>query len=155
MKVQVRNGLFETNSSSTHAINVYHNEHPYDIPAEIILELSDYIFDRAYNKHNSIKSKLAYLILSTNSEQDVTLIKSLLSAKGVENIIIYESDGFGGWVDHAECNGKLLTDLLSHPDLFYDFIFNPESHIITGDNCDDEFEHIEIDSNAKYNFLNG
>lgn len=94
----VRNGVFETNSSSTHAIIVAKelNENEYNaIPTEI--EFVDGIhFDHSYEIYRDANSKFTYLLLAMSGmkykdfESRTNLIKEALEEYGVEKIVFPE-----------------------------------------------------------------
>lgn len=159
MKTQIRRGAFETNSSSTHAINIYRGS-DYEIPKSIIVRPGEFGWE--CTTFNSPEDKLSYLytwcaskchIWETNevtghyeSHYDYKKlkdyqyrIKSKLEALGVEEIDFETLSGWSyeyGYIDHSEdLYDNDLENILEN--YFEDFIFNHASYIETGNDNDD------------------
>ena len=149
MKVQVRNGMFETNSSSTHALNVF-KESEHNVPSELIIDLNDdYCYGWQEDTYHDINDKLAYIlcVIAQSFHEDeineqkemVQQLKALLSAAGVKYIEITwpSKKWWGATVDHGSEAFDIVVDMLNNPEILYNFLFNPQSYIETGnDNSD-------------------
>lgn len=174
MKTQIRRGAFETNSSSTHAINIYRGTN-YNIPERVIVCPGEFGWE--CDKFYDFESKLSYLytwILSkcnsyelnevTNkyeSRYDYKLlkdyqyrIKSKLEELGVKEIEFEKNNGWfeDGYIDHSE---DLFSDDLETilEDYFEDFIFNDASYIETGN--DNDYEDVDTDPGADFSIYKG
>lgn len=150
---KIRRGVFETNSSSVHALNVYKKKKTdiprKDIPKEVDITLSDYGFGWESDTHNDFNSRLAYICLVTL--QDVpdikkmnamyNKIKALLKAVGVKKISIDrihkgQNVWDEGYVDHGDMAVDFVERLLDKPELFYGWLFDGRSCIDTGNDND-------------------
>lgn len=160
-KIQIREGLYETNSSSVHAMSVYTKpKEEYTVPEKIDINLADYEFGWENETYNDVDSKVAYISLlarsRTEDEQDNPLlkqIKALLLAAGVKEVNIYtkeSSSWLDGYVDHSYDKFVFLVILLEKPDLFDAFIFNPQSYVETGNDNDDYTPSPEHDADFAY-----
>lgn len=162
-KIQIREGLFETNSSSVHAMSVFtRKDKEYEIPEKIKINLNDYAFGWEEDRYFDIESKVAYLyLLAEDCGGDTTKqIEALLMAAGVKEVIVVNERNnewsFGGYIDHGDAKVDFLLQLLKSPDLFNDFVFNPVSYVETGN--DNVWEHEDIptpNSSADYQFVGG
>lgn len=157
MKVQIRKGVFETNSSSTHAINIYKGS-DYVIPEHITVRTGDFGWENDY--YDDPESKLAYLYTwclsrctswvkneitgQYESHYDHKLrkdyqyrIKSNLESLGIKDINFIDDEDDDGYIDHSgNLKEEDLEDILNY--YFEDFIFNQKSCIITGNDNDEE-----------------
>lgn len=163
-KIQIREGLFETNSSSVHAMSVFtKKDGNYNIPEKIKINLNDYEFGWQQDTfYDDTESKVAYLyLLAENCGGDTTKrIEALLMTAGVKEVIVVnETNGkwsFGGYIDHSSEKEDFLLHLLDNPDLFNDFVFNPKSYIETGnDNVWEDESMPSPDPQADYGFCGG
>ena len=169
MKRQIRRGAFETNSSSTHAINIYRG-YDYVIPKEILVRTGDFGWE--CEEYYDAEDKLAYLytwcmsMCSKYEHNEVTnqyefhtdykkmkdyqyRIKSKLEELGVEEVY-FGNDG--GYIDHTEnLLEEDLEDILEN--YFADFIFNDSSYIETGNDNDDM--EVNEDWNADFHLYKG
>lgn len=174
MKTQIRRGAFETNSSSTHAINIYKGS-KYEIPESIVIRPGEFGWE--CETFSDPESKLSYLytwILSkckSYDYNDVTekyedhydykklkdyqyRIKSKLLDAGVKEVEFVKCNGWfeDGYIDHSE---DLFNDDLEAilEDYFEDFIFNDSSYIETGNDNDDE--DVDTDPSAYFSIYKG
>jgi len=174
MKTQIRRGAFETNSSSTHAINIYRGS-DYEIPKTITVRAGDFGWE--CETYSYPEDKLSYLytwcmsMCSGYELNDVTnqyefhtdykklkdyqyRIKSKLESLGVEEVIFGNSTGWrdSGSIDHSEdLYEEDLEAILEN--YFEDFIFNQASYIETGNDNDDT--SVDEDWNADYHLYKG
>ena len=145
MKKQIRRGVFETNSSSTHSICIAKN-------AELIFPKSVYFvsgefgweWDRLSNTHE----KASYLYTALISSERVNNFLEIVSILKNENIDIdFEAlDSFDGYIDHGDNLTKFLDDICSSKDKLMNFLFSPFSFILTGN--DNSGGNVDI--NVKY-----
>ena len=61
--INFRNGVFETNSSSTHSICVTSEDKNVDVPKEVSVNINEYEFGWEYQKWNFFDDKVAYFVL--------------------------------------------------------------------------------------------
>jgi hypothetical protein len=136
---QIRNGVFETNSSSTHSICI--SKEPVkdeNIPTYLNIR-TDEEFGWSPDCYNSPEEKAAYLCtvmewceLDAEKEEFLNTLKNEFHIK-----ISYKSKN--GYVDHSGEAVALVHELLSNTDKLKRFLFNPESCIYTGNDNSNEF----------------
>ena len=155
MKTQIRRGAFETNSSSTHAINIYRGCDT-NIPETIYVRPGEFGWE--CDTFSWPEDKLSYLYtwcLSRMSKEDAQdKIKEALLNLGVKEVIFEDGGTWweDGYIDHSEdlYNDDLETIFNNY---FEDFIFNSASYIETGNDNDD----IDVceDSSADFSLYKG
>lgn len=153
MKRQIRRNVFETNSSSTHAICI----------AKDGYEKSNYIkfdigeFGWEFDTHSDLHSKASYLItaifdLSKDyADEKIQKLKDILDENGIEydiptpKISSWEYDGetryyydIDGYIDHAGETDEFVDAVLSDSDRLMRYLFG-DSMIITGNDNGDSF----------------
>lgn len=145
----IRRGVFETNSSSQHALSVFKKSKDTleNVPEKVELVLSQYQFGWDEDEFSSFDDKLAYLWLAagdaekSDRESMQNEIKALLYAVGVKEIDIRERDEYDrewdwGYIDHGDEAVEFVQKLLKEPDLFYGWLFNDRSLIGTSNDND-------------------
>ena len=151
MKVQVRNGVFETNSSSTHAVSICaFNINKHEIPETVVFETGDFGWE--VNDYNDVNTKASYLWTAVVSEyqyldeeEDLIRIKAaftkILNDAGVKNVYFKDADyktsdyvnrpylDIDGYIDHD----SIVYDIYELKDEvdndYINFIFNPENYV--------------------------
>ena len=134
---QIRSGLFETNSSSIHAIVITTNnniEIPKDLPP--VLEMETVNFGWEIDKYNDFPSKLQYLYNACESyETYKPKLDAFLSEVGIEMV-----DYTPGYIDHSHGTADFLKFIFSDISRFKRFLFSSNSFIQTGnDNGESEY----------------
>ena len=152
MKRQIRRGVFETNSSSTHAICITKDE-SYGLGTHIDFEVGEFGWEN--EEYDDVHSKASYLItaiLTSNQDEVDRRLQLLKDALDSNNITYtlpkfvkksWEYDGekeyyydIDGYIDHAGETKEFLDDVLSDSDRLFRYLFG-DSFIITGnDNSD-------------------
>lgn len=170
MKLSIRRNVFETNSSSVHAIAIS-NEIPSDLPSFIYFGRGEYgweweRYDYDEDKANYLYECLIDLYYDWANQDDVELsevcdqIKRDLASYGIGcKFEEFDRDTlFVGWVDHGSENRELVEYLLSDPDNLIRYLFNNDSYILTGNDntdCEDDYYELPKDYNGiqfmKYN----
>lgn len=140
MKKQIRKGAFETNSSSTHAINIFRGYDEKNIPESIVVTPGEFGWE--CDTYYDAESKLSYLYtwcLSVMSKDEAEYkIKEALVNLGVKEVEFEDGTGWyeDGYIDHS---GNLYREDLDtiFENYFGDFIFGDSSYIETGNDNDD------------------
>lgn len=166
MKIQIRCGVFETNSSSTHSIAISGKELN-NIPKTLKFKFGKFgwnedIFTDVYNKASYIWTyvfnKYVDLIypkkdgrtnydappLKSFNEKYIkwkTLLTEVCKEVGVENIIFEEElrkSRFdrSGYIDHSSELDDFIDNLAKNKELLKCFLFCDDSEIITGNDND-------------------
>lgn len=152
---QIRQGVFETNSSSTHSICIA-KDIKLSIPKNIHFSFGEFGWER--DTLSSIQEKASYLYtgMMYNNPQGMDKIIETLQKNGVEvtremPIMVTYKSGIayidnGGYVDHAGDLAPFLTAILESEERLLSFLFSDLSFIITGNDNDD----CDVDINVKY-----
>ena len=167
---QIRENLFETNSSSTHVITIANNnddDFKNNLPEKVYMRLGEFGWD--FERYDDIDSKASYLFTAIvyNDKVDdylMKLIKTLESWKiEVEHTPIkkIESEYTKGrfywvneekpneyfYIDHSDELDDWLKELFADETLLMNYLFSPESFVATGNDNDDE--DLDDKTNAK------
>lgn len=154
MKRQIRRCVFETNSSSTHAICIAKDG--YELKDHIDFHTGEYGWE--YEEYGDLDNKASYLITAILSmekeyaDEKLMQLKSILDDNNITytipepNIKQYKYDGKThryydtgyDYIDHVEKLKSWLDDLLLDSDKLFRYFFG-DSIIITGNDNDDEF----------------
>ena len=174
--IQIRQGVFETNSSSTHAISIAKFSETLCIP-ETVRFTHDHEFGWEQAIYNDYENKAAYLWVAVCSQYDgpededrlleiKIKITDILTNAGVKSVIFQEANyvtsqwnaertylDIGGYIDHTEDLDGWIDDLLDEPELLLGYLFNPDSQVETGNDNDDE--GVSFTLNAVYTLYKG
>lgn len=164
-KIVIRKGVFETNSSSVHAISINRDAKRH-IPEEVRFSLGQFGWE--CETYGSWEKKAAYLWTAIKyldrdreAQQKAEQIAEVLKAAGVQSVI-FEGGSTGNsdydyfYVDHAYDLMGFISDVLDNSDLLLDFLFGSESEVITGnDNDEDERPQITPKQGNTYTYWKG
>lgn len=154
MKRQIRKKVYETNSSSTHAICIAKDG--YELKDHIDFHTGEYGWE--CDEYGDLDNKASYLITAILSMDKESADEKLIQLEGIldENEITYtipelnvNSYEYGkkkhyyydigyDYIDHAGELRSWLDDLLSDSDKLFRYLFG-DSVIITGNDNDDRF----------------
>lgn len=144
--INIRKGLFETNSSSTHAICIGKNNHNLEIPSELTFQVGEFGWENeVYGDTTTLASYLYTALTGYYSGKELTKyinhIYTLLGHNGCKATFIEPSvDEWGfadGCIDHSEELGDFLNKVLSSDKALLRYLFSPDSFIVTGNDNDD------------------
>lgn len=138
---QVRNGVFETNSSSTHSITIIKKSEnqEYNIPE--VLEVCD-IEDGRDFEYSSVEEKFTILVVMADSVNRLEEVLKLLNKIGVKKLILStwkagrynEGVGIGFSSSYAmDCPDYYVSEIIKSEETLKDYLFNKFSNI-TGHN---------------------
>ena len=166
MKVQIRQGVFETNSSSTHAISVagYYPEDwnlSYKVPEKIHFAL-DQEFGWEFDTYDDTESKAAYLwLIICDMYSDVKdldklkeireHIENILHNAGVQEVTFdmgsykecsWRNDDslyldYPGYIDHSYDAYDFAKALLENDEMLLAYLLDSDSCVATGNDNDD------------------
>lgn len=166
MKVQIRQSVFETNSSSTHAISVasFFPEDwniSYKVPDKVHFSL-DREFGWEFETYDDIASKAAYLwLIICDMHSDAkdlddlkavkTHIEKVLTNAGVKEVTFdmgsykectWRKDGsmyldYSGYIDHSYDAHEFAKTLLENDEMLLAYLFDSDSCVATGNDNDD------------------
>ena len=151
---QIRNGVFETNSSSVHAICIANTSNNYYVPDEIHFVFND--FGGQFDTYDTVSDKAAYLwtaicslyvdlesvelikdkikdwIKSSYPDTDITFTMPTINTK-------YECLRLDGYIDHSNETREFVDYVLENANNLLDYLFNGDSFVATGnDESDDD-----------------
>lgn len=157
---QVRQGVFETNSSSTHSICIAKNISEFDIPKEVHFSFGEFGWER--DVLGSIYEKASYLytgLIENNREDDFQKIVQVLQSRGLSvtaETPVYTTSKYGereyryidnsGGIDHSNELNEFLNAVCSDETQLIRFLFSPLSFILTGNDNDKD----NVDINVSY-----
>lgn len=162
MKTQIRNSVFETNSSSTHSICISKKPVEVDKNKFIYFRLGEY----SWSDGTANAASYLYTAIMCQKERYDLLdrLKEILDKHGIkyefQEAIIhsFESDGISysflknGGIDHSENTIPFINSVLNDEDMLIRLLFG-ESIVYTGnDNEDYDFEHKDVAKAEYYNF---
>lgn len=143
-KVQIRQGVFETNSSSTHSICIAKNTELI-IPKEIRFEFIESAW--SFETFHSLGVKAGYLytgLVANDRKEDIEKIFKILRGKGVE-VTAEEIGDDTGYIDHYADLTEFLDSICNDEDKLMNYLFSPLSFIITGNDNDDDDVSIKVE----------
>ncbi len=158
MKRQIRRGIFETNSSSTHAICITQKDVDIrGLPTHITFTHGD--FGWAFDIHKDTRTKASYLYQAIcdlyykdNEAKDekINTIASLLREYNIECEFEPDEDKeYGdGYIDHVDETVDFVNTVLSDSDELIRYLFGDSFLVIGNDNWDDYDDYM-----SSHNFL--
>ena len=165
MKRQIRQGVFETNSSSTHSICIA-TETQYNIPTSIEFGFGEFGWEvdkltSRREKANYLYTCIAYIESFEKIKECINFIFKTLRKHDVKDIY-FESFEYhigvwngelysdfaprDGYVDHGDEAREFVEKVCSDEKLLLDYLFSDDSFILTGNDNDD----IDVDINVDY-----
>lgn len=160
MRIKVRKGCFETNSSSIHSFCIYKGEQNLDIPECVTLQREDFGWSNSYIRNTNEKLNYFYemciylddekkLINFENKEEqfkEESLTKKFIEYLENKGIIVdyyLGNDCYDGGIDHCSDYCDLAKCLLEDDNNSLDeFLFGDNSLIVTtNDNMYEEYQY--------------
>ena len=132
-KVLIRNGVFETNSSSCHSISISDETQPFvfdtiypDLDGKITIKGGEY-GRGVFTRHNDVKTKLSYALTSTLYGVDENMLREIIQEQtGCDNIELLVSEDYNSpyfsHIDHDSVDTVPRTK-----EELRNFIFNKNS----------------------------
>lgn len=153
MKKQIRRGVFETNSSSVHALCISTGDVLLNIPKEVYFSFGEFGWE--FEEYNDLSDKASYLytaIYGVLEEEEVKealeFIETTLKNAGVETVEFAEkiNSWYGcGYIDHVYETIDFVRDVTSSEDNLLNYLFSTASFIKTGNDNSDEEVDIDVD----------
>lgn len=151
MKI-IRQGTFETNSSSTHAICIK-EETPTDFPEEVYFGLGEFGWENA--RYDSVSDRACYLHTAINNftYEDKTKYKDIKDK--ITNILLKhgiksrwkEETKADEWsyIDHYYELASFINKILEDENLLLEYLFNKDTFIQTGNDNDENETYWKIE----------
>lgn len=160
MKVQVRQGTFETNSSSTHSLCI-NGENTLNLVKSLNVKFDSWGWEEDVIDTPDEKASYIYTAIYDRYYDEPELRDSLLNKfkETLESLcpnVTYEVYDENMWcgIDHSSEFGSDIQEIIEYG-LLADLIFNQRSVIITGNDNDDEFQPDELYMTYKKIFYKG
>lgn len=147
--IQVRQNVFETNSSSTHAICIGNDYNVKNLPKHILSYLGEYGWgEDILNSPDELLSYLLTLINSfyydsdENRDKALNHIFDILKKYDIE-VISNGLDESSSYVDHANMGEEFIEQMLDNEDFLMNYLFSPDSFVATGNDNDDSYKKVD------------
>lgn len=164
MKRQVRHGVYETNSSSTHSICIPTEYEELSIPDRVEFEFDEFGWEVDKLTSRSEKIKYLYTCLSYVKEDKlkeyIQFIVNTLREYGIEDVYfdafeysIYCYNGKvktylkakDGYVDHGDEAREFVDAVCTNEQRLLNYLFSDKTFILTGNDNDDIDVSINVD----------
>lgn len=157
---QIRNSVFETNSSSTHSICIAKDQ-SFTLPERIYFEFGEFGWECDTLQSTEQKASYLYTGMIANDMMDqFSSVVKTLESKGIEvkaEEPIWKESSYtpgykyvdnGGYVDHSDELAEFIKAVTEDEGKLLRYLFSPLSFIITGNDNDDE----DVDINVDYEY---
>ena len=149
--IQIRKSVFETNSSSIHAICISRKP-PAKIPSRIEFFAGEYGWQNAQADPKDYLYTAIICCDSNKKDERLEKLKSILESHGVECVFDQPYTDDWCYIDHGYELEPLIDDLLSNEDKLLRYLFSSESIVFTGHD-NQEIDYFPI--NCLYPKING
>ena len=156
--VQIRNGVFETNSSSTHSIVLVDK----NVEPGLFVDFSMGEFGWSFDKLTTTDEKASYLYTAACCLYNRDVYQDLyevLVKYGVEctcSVPAVKDKKYGwinnGYVDHVDGTEEFVNRMMTHEHALIRYLFSDQSFVVTGnDNCyHDQYEWMQKQIDVDY-----
>ena len=147
---QIRQGAFETNSSSVHAICI--SKESVTVPEETCVRITPQKFGWESDVYCGFTDKLAYLsaLIGKDPRQRYLLTESLERLNIQAEFTRDEGWSPYGYVDHGYEANDFVEHVLASDDALARFLFNSKSYIETGNDNGSQYPEEPVDYNGLY-----
>lgn len=154
-KTVIRNGMFETNSSSVHSICISKKPVENVKGKKIAFYLGEYGWE--YETVGTIDYLYTAIMCQNNSEELLDKLKSILDKYEIDYTFQPTERAIGWWgIDHSGETIDFVNAVLEDEDLLLRCLFNDESVVYTGnDNCRDDCDYPHRDETKFDYFMKG
>lgn len=162
--INIRHGLFETNSSSTHAICIAKKNEDLVIPEKLVFTFNEFGWEEQFYYKTKDKASYFYTALYNSYNEDIK--KNFENIKNHIYEVLYDAgckcefaepkqNEYGwvdsGYIDHQHEVNEWLCKIVKNDKMFFRFLFSPDSFIVTGNDNSDWFYDWEKDFNGSEN----
>lgn len=144
--INIRHGLFETNSSSTHAICMAKKNDDFIIPTDLAFTFGNFGWDERF--YYNVKDKASYFYTALYNSYDEDIKKNFEDIKNHIYEVLFDAgcecsfeepkpSQWGGWmesgyIDHQNEIDPWLHKLIKNDKMLFRFLFSPDSFVVTG-----------------------
>lgn len=151
--IQVRNGVFETNSSSVHAMIISDKKVK---PGSVVhFGIGEFGWEKEI--YNTVDEKATYFYTaacSCHGSVVKNMIEKLLEPYGVKCEFaetIFDEYGLrDGYIDHGYETADFVDALLADPDMLIRYLFSSNSFVVTSNDNEWDDSFIENATNVSY-----
>lgn len=157
--INIRHGLFETNSSSTHAICIAKKNDNLVIPQSLDFILNDFGWDEHF--YYDVEDKASYFYTALYNSYDEDIQKNLEDIKNHIYEVLFDAGCHcafekpkqsswskwldSGYIDHQNEIDPLIHKLIKNDKMLFRFLFSPDSFVVTGNDNSYWFDDWEED----------
>lgn len=157
---KIRNGMFETNSSSTHTIIVTDRKCEPGLFVDFAIGEFGWTFEvlRTTNEKASYLYTMACEMLDRDVYQDFyeVLVKYGVNCSCSKHAVFDKKWGGldNGWVDHANSGDakEFVERMMNHEHALIKYLFSEESFVVTGNDNSDEDEREWYDDQLRVDY---
>ena len=155
--INIRHELFETNSSSIHAICIAKENDDLVIPTDLTFTFGEFGWDK--NFYYNVEDKASYFYTALYNSYDEDIRKNFEDIKNHIYEVLFDAgcnctfekpkqSGWGGWldigyIDHQDEVDPLIHKLIKNDRMLFRFLFSPDSFVITGN--DNSFDSMILE----------
>lgn len=149
MKIKIRQGVFETNSSSTHSICITKSNQNIVLPKEIDFTTGSFGWEnKIYSDPQSKASYLYTAILELSKYcmlDKKPCIDFITETLYENNVICTFTEGDYYYIDHCSELVDFVTLVCHSERRLLRYLFSEESFIVTGNDNDDDGIYVDVD----------
>lgn len=151
--INIRHGLFETNSSSTHAVCIAKKNDDLVIPTDLAFTFGDFGWEERF--YYNVEDKASYFYTALYNSYDEDIKKNFENIKNHIYEVLYDAgcecsfeepkpSTWGKWldsgyIDHQNEIDPWLHKIIKNDKMLFRFLFSPDSFIVTGNDNSDWF----------------
>lgn len=144
--INIRRGIFETNSSSTHSICIT-RDNDFVIPEKVEFRIGCFGWECDYLYTLEEKASYLYTAMSELFGQETAKQRLFETLSDIDVECDFDGDINNGYVDHASEAIDFVTAVIEYPKRLCRFLFSARSYIRTGN---DNSSNSNIDITADY-----
>lgn len=149
METKIRQGVFETNSSSTHSICIAKNQ-KVNLPKSIHFSSGEFGWD--YDELRSTHAKASYLFTGCHQCDFNYYFDLVLKFLKKNNIEVTYDEKCEGYVDHGDQLLDFILAVTENEDRLLSYLFSELSYILTGNDNSETDISINVDYEHDYYF---
>lgn len=152
MVTNIRHGVFETNSSSTHSISISSDSHGVletlipDDDGNLTITVDKY-FGWEWRRYKDTLTKAQYAAIACDALDKMDMLEEIMlehtGAKSVEFEFKTDAKGDVYGIDHQSLYGNFVDSILICKSDLKNFIFNPDVWLITGNDNEEKPKFID------------
>lgn len=151
--INVRNKIFETNSSSIHSVCISTKE-PTRYPKKIVFRQGDYDSTREDLTRMSQRASYLYELIMSNNDYDADRLRykleKFLDSKNIE--YQFPKKHTYGYIGHGPEIHEIARAIIENEDLLNRFLFSNDSFVQIGHDCDEKYVSQDLKETSDENY---